>query len=72
MAPVTFAPAGAMTPSAEFLLFLISVAVGWERNNKYRLCNSAEQQFMYAKEGKSDLQIRTNFRGHFICVFLGK
>lgn len=29
---------------------LLEVAVGWERNNKYRLCNSAEQQFMYAKE----------------------
>lgn len=26
--------------------------VGWERNNKYRLCNNQEQQFMYAKEGK--------------------
>lgn len=32
--------------------FFITVMVGWERNNKYRLCNNQEQQFMYAKEGK--------------------
>lgn len=32
--------------------FINIVMVGWERNNKYRLCNNQEQQFMYAKEGK--------------------
>ncbi|KAH3699317.1 phospholipid scramblase 2-like [Dreissena polymorpha] len=29
---------------------VLEVVTGCERNNKYRLCNSAEQQFMYAKE----------------------
>ncbi|KAK3107537.1 hypothetical protein FSP39_016921 [Pinctada imbricata] len=28
----------------------LEVVVGWERNNKYRICNNADQQFMYAKE----------------------
>lgn len=31
-------------------LDVLEVMVGWERNNKYRLCNNQEQQFMYAKE----------------------
>ncbi|KAL4228869.1 Plscr4p [Mactra antiquata] len=28
----------------------LEIVTGFERNNKYRLCNSAEQQFLYAKE----------------------
>ncbi|KAL5020112.1 hypothetical protein ScPMuIL_003004 [Solemya velum] len=28
----------------------LEVVVGWERNNKYRICNNQDQQFMYAKE----------------------
>ncbi|CAG2214995.1 ENO [Mytilus edulis] len=31
-------------------LDILEVAIGWEKNNKYRLCNSQDQQFMYAKE----------------------
>ncbi|KAL3887321.1 hypothetical protein ACJMK2_027263 [Sinanodonta woodiana] len=31
-------------------LDLLEVAIGWERNNKYKICNSNDQQFMYAKE----------------------
>ncbi|XP_041372993.1 phospholipid scramblase 2-like [Gigantopelta aegis] len=31
-------------------LELIEVLVGWEKNNRYKICNTSEQQFMYAKE----------------------
>lgn len=31
-------------------LELLEVLVGWERNNKYQICNNQEQQFMFAKE----------------------
>ncbi|XP_046554225.1 phospholipid scramblase 2-like [Haliotis rubra] len=29
---------------------MLEVVVGWERNNRYSICNSGEQQFMFAKE----------------------
>lgn len=29
---------------------IVEVALGWEKNNKYRICNGQDQQFMYAKE----------------------
>ncbi|PVD27329.1 hypothetical protein C0Q70_12485 [Pomacea canaliculata] len=31
-------------------LQLLEVIVGWERNNRYFICNNQEQQFMAAKE----------------------
>ena len=37
VAPVTFAPAGAMTPSAEFLLYIIYTFVFGYETKKYRL-----------------------------------
>ncbi|GFR77697.1 phospholipid scramblase, partial [Elysia marginata] len=32
------------------ILELAEVLVGWERNNKYDICNSQGQKFMFAKE----------------------
>lgn len=31
-------------------LDIVEVAIGFEKNNKYKICNSQDQQFMYAKE----------------------
>jgi len=32
------------------ILELAEVVLGWEKNNKYNICNSQDQKFMYAKE----------------------
>ncbi|CAL1548505.1 unnamed protein product [Lymnaea stagnalis] len=32
------------------ILELAEVLIGWERNNKYNICNGQDQKFMYAKE----------------------
>ncbi|ESP03662.1 hypothetical protein LOTGIDRAFT_137014 [Lottia gigantea] len=32
------------------ILELLEVVTGFERNNRYRICNEGEQQFMFAKE----------------------
>ena len=37
------------------ILELAEVLVGWERNNKYNICNNQGQKFMYAREGRCSL-----------------
>lgn len=54
-------PPNALPPGLQYLaglneinihqhLDILEVATGFERNNKYKICNSQDQQFMYAKE----------------------
>ena len=38
--------------SMESVCCSLPVVVGWEKNNKYSICNNQDQQFMFAKEGQ--------------------